>query len=664
MQHRYLTKSRFKFGMECPTKLYYTGKRAEYADQSLDDPFLEALADGGFQVGELARQYYPWGHDIKTLDYAEALEQTRALLQQHTVTIYEAAIRFKNLFIRADILRKNGNRVELIEVKSKSFNASEDLPFLNKKGNLVPAWKPYLYDIAFQTYVLTNAYPDYEVHPLLMLADKSALCPTNGLHQKFRIRKSDDNRKYVILKDELSKEDLTVPILKAVDVSSLTTMIGEGLGSDDFQPKGFEGTIEWLAAHYEHDEKIKPVPGSYCRECSFWATPKEVRRGVKDGFRECWTEAFGWNDPDFQQPNLFALWDYRKKDDAMAVGKLKLVDLDEEDLGLKDDDRPGLSRTARQLLQIEKAKQEDVTPYFDKAGMTREMETWRFPLHFIDFETSITPIPFTKGRRPYEMVAFQFSHHTVEENGQVRHAGQYLCTEQGSFPNIDFIRALKTALEADHGTIFRYSFHENTVLLAIYEQLAESDLGHEERHELMDFIISITQAKEKNGYAWVGPRNMVDLCYLVKRYYFDPYTNGSNSIKYVLPAVLNSSTYLQERYSKPIYGTKKGVESLNFKDWTWVERDIDGKVRDPYALLPAMFSDVTDKSSEFLLSDRDEGIRNGGAAMTAYARLQYEEMSDFERQRIVDSLLKYCELDTLAMVVIYEAWREWCNGNR
>jgi hypothetical protein len=30
-----------------------------------------------------------------------------------------------------------------------------------------------------------------------------------------------------------------------------------------------------------------------------------------------------------------------------------------------------------------------------------------------------------------------------------------------------------------------------------------------------------------------------------------------------------------------------------------------------------------------------------------------------ERQEIRRALLRYCELDTLAMVMIYEAWREW-----
>jgi hypothetical protein len=68
MQPRYLTKSRWKLGLECPTKLYYT-KKPEYFDGRLEDDFLQALAEGGFQVGELAKLYYPGGINIDELDY-------------------------------------------------------------------------------------------------------------------------------------------------------------------------------------------------------------------------------------------------------------------------------------------------------------------------------------------------------------------------------------------------------------------------------------------------------------------------------------------------------------------------------------------------------------------------------------------------------------------
>ena len=65
---RYLTKSRFLLALDCPAKLYYTGKD-QYPDKSADNEFLDALAKGGFQVGALAKCYYPGGHDIESRDY-------------------------------------------------------------------------------------------------------------------------------------------------------------------------------------------------------------------------------------------------------------------------------------------------------------------------------------------------------------------------------------------------------------------------------------------------------------------------------------------------------------------------------------------------------------------------------------------------------------------
>jgi len=148
---------------------------------------------------------------------------------------------------------------------------------------------------------------------------------------------------------------------------------------------------------------------------------------------------------------------------------------------------------------------------------------------------------------------------------------------------------------------------------------------------------------------------MVDMHKMVKRYYYDPFTNGSNSIKYVLPAILNSSPYLQGKYSQPVYGNPDFIPSHNFRNWVWIVTE-EGKIKDPYKLLPPIFDDTDLEKLELLISD--EELREGGAAMTAYARMQFSEMTEYEREKVRKALLKYCELDTLAMVMIYEGWKE------
>jgi hypothetical protein len=43
----------------------------------------------------------------------------------------------------------------------------------------------------------------------------------------------------------------------------------------------------------------------------------------------------------------------------------------------------------------------------------------------------------------------------------------------------------------------------------------------------------------------------------------------------------------------------------------------------------------------------------------AYARLQFESIECAERARWEVALKKYCELDTLAMVMIVQGWKSW-----
>ncbi len=217
MTPRYLTKTRYKLGIDCPTMLFYTGK-PEYPDQRDEDTFLASLAEGGFQVGELARQYYKGGINIDTLDYNEALAMTEDLMKRDQVIMYEPAFRYENLFIRIDILVKDGTNLRLIEVKSKSYDSTEDNSFLKKNGEISSGWDPYLHDVAFQKYVLEKACPGYTVRSFLMMADKNAPCPTDGLNQKFRITKDSTSRKDVIVSSTLTDEDLGRRILIEVPV--------------------------------------------------------------------------------------------------------------------------------------------------------------------------------------------------------------------------------------------------------------------------------------------------------------------------------------------------------------------------------------------------------------------------------------------------------------
>jgi hypothetical protein len=657
---RYFTKSAFKLAMECPTKLFYISKE-NYANQKKEDSFLEALAEGGFQVGALAKCYYPGGHEINSLNHEEALIETNKLLRQENVIIFEAAIRFKNSFIRTDILVKKGNCLELIEVKAKVFDdKNPDKSFLTKKNTIRSGWKSYIEDVAFQKYILSNAFPDFQVKAFLMLVDKNTRCPTDNLHQKFKISIDDNKHKTVKISENLSDKDLSEQIIFKQNVDECCEQIYKNeFVYNDIKMK-FNELIDFFEDYYLRDEKIISPICSNCGKCEFrTVVVVVVEKQFKSGYHECLTSHLGWKRKDFNDPLIFDVWDLRIKDKLIEQNKIKMISLTAEDIDIKKDEKPGCSRTERQWLQISKVKNNDKNIWIDKENLAREMSTWTYPLHFIDFETSKVAISFNKGRYPYEDIAFQFSHHIVYENGLIEHKGQYLNTKKGCFPNYDFIRALKKELENDQGSIFRYAAHENTILNAIYKQLIKDENYIEDREDLCSFIKSITEQTEKNKRIWEGKRNMIDLLALIKRYYYDPLSNGSNSIKKILPGILIQSSYLQEKYLKPIYGAEKnGIKSHNFKDWRWIQFE-NKEIIDPYSLLPKMFDDISKQELDAFNETLSLEVNDGGDAMAAYAKMQYEDISQDESEGLQKALLKYCELDTFAMVMIYEGWKDF-----
>jgi hypothetical protein len=198
---RYLTKSRFKLAVECPTKLFYTGK-SEYRNTSNEDEFLAMLADGGFQVGELAKLMYPDGVEIKAQKVEDAIAQTAELLNQESVILFEPAIVYEGFLVRVDVLVKRRNVFEVIEVKAKSYsgNGSE---MVGARGAIKSNYLAYLQDVAFQKYVVQNAFPGSTVTAHLLMPNKTKTAGLNGLNQCFKVRRN--GRQTEVLVEERAK---------------------------------------------------------------------------------------------------------------------------------------------------------------------------------------------------------------------------------------------------------------------------------------------------------------------------------------------------------------------------------------------------------------------------------------------------------------------------
>lgn len=639
---RYLTKSRFKLACECPKKLFYTGK-PDYYDANKDDDFLAMLADGGYQVGALAKLRFPSGVEIHGLEHQKALDDTAALLTRDQVVLFEPAIRFGNCFVRVDVLAKDGQNYELIEVKAKSFNTDKP-ELVGKNGQPKSDMLPYILDAAFQTWVLQSAIPGAQIRTFLMMPDKSKVAAIDGINQMFKID-SDSRAVDIRIPVDLDGKLLAETLLAKVDVTHLVEQILDG----EIAFPGGQGKLDALAAlwgdGYAANIKINPMIGAQCGNCQY---KKDPSGNLKSGRIECWSEAIGLPANDLASGTVLDIWNFRGKQKLIDQGIYKIAQVQRDDLGDFDEEigPEGLSTKLRQWLQIGGLPDEDKDRgyYLDERLILSENQGWKFPYHFIDFETASVALPFYQSMRPYEQVAFQFSHHVMEADGSVRHAGQFLSTMPGKFPNFEFARALRNELAGDDGTVFMWSPHENTILNRILSQIAESD--EPDRDELGEFVASLLKGQS---------RAMYDLCALASKAYFHPMTKGSNSIKKVLPSILNASVELREMYSTPIYGRPGGIQSLNFASadgFAWLDEKCPEGL-DPYQKLKALAKELLPAGV-----DAEDGsvIAEGGAAATAYSRLQFEDLDEGARTRIENALLRYCELDTLAMLIVFQGW--------
>jgi hypothetical protein len=273
-------------------------------------------------------------------------------------------------------------------------------------------------------------------------------------------------------------------------------------------------------------------------------------------------------------------------------------------------------RGERQLIQIRSTREnrEWIDP-----RLTAFVRSARYPLHFIDFETTRTALPYHAGMRPFDQLAFQWSCHTVESPGADPVHTEWLNTSP-EFPNFAFARALMETLSAN-GTVLTWAQHESNVINDIISQMSQYGVDDP---PLSTFLSQLVSSKGSQG-------RLVDMNRLTIEYYFHPRMKGKTSIKSVFPAVWSANAEIRGRVWARPYARESGGEIVN-----------------PYDLLPPL------NVGGQLMS-----VQEGTAAMRAYEMLIFGNLArDPEGQKNVQQLLlEYCKLDTLAMLVIWEHWR-------
>lgn len=614
----YFTKHLFKAGLQCPTKLYYYSH--EYPQNREIRPFLEHAGYNKRQLKALLRVQYPDGIKIREVNYEAASNKTEELLGSGKTVLFDPVFINKRRLAKIPVLVKNKNQVQLYFVQTKVFNPNKHR-LLNHHEKLYKKWAPYIFDAAFHVFVIQQMYPDWDIHSHLLLPDKTAGAQSDNLYKQL---KSPIN--------SINEEQLFHQIDITPNVATLLTEHKEPILNGE---KSFKETVELLSNQYFSGDKRSTDVGLKCKNCEFCLPSEQIKSGDKSGFNECWNQSNAVPQFSVSEPHVFDLIGpglKRWAEKGVYLQKnIPLSDLPSLESTVGDDN--ALTLKQRQTLQVRQAKGKEVPKEIIKQPIIEELNRWQYPLHFLDFEAGNYAVPIRKGRGPYHLVLFQYSCHTLYDDGTINHS-QWIAKNTDRYPNYDLVRQLMKVPAFLEGTIIQYSNFERTALKKIRRELAAETEEIADAPELIEWLGTIIQRNDSDRKR--GPY-MADLSRLVKKYYYNLYMANSLSIKDVVQSVLTVSEPLKEHYATAYQGS-------NFEDIHWWQWDkAKAAAQSPYAILKLLQPDVK--------------VGRGTEAMVAFGKVLNDALTKQSKERVFDALLKYCELDTLAMVMIYQHWK-------
>ena len=242
-------------------------------------------------------------------------------------------------------------------------------------------------------------------------------------------------------------------------------------------------------------------------------------------------------------------------------------------------------------------------PFIDHQSLEEDGRVLEDGFHVIDFETATAGVPFAEGLSPYEPVAFQWSLHSVTEEGLVHQ--EFLQIEPGEDPTFAFMEALGEALRSDDLPILHYTSHERTIVKAAARRYP---VFRGSANEFLERTVDLHRIL-KNGT------------------YFKEY-EGRYSLKFVGP------TLLAELEAALNSGTSEHFPHLN---------EMPSELREQLNRLSedAHYSDLA--------------INNGLVAQGKWLQAMDPDFNPDLRERIREELLGYCRVDTLQPVLVAAA---------
>jgi hypothetical protein len=622
-----LSKSLFKLGLACPIRLKHALATPALPRKSESDEYMQLLARGGYVFERLVKVYHPGEvMFVPKESHAAASARTLAKIKAGDCTLHEATFAAGGLMARADMVRVTGDTLDLIEIKSASAEAESKL-VADPKELLKKNWEPYVVDLAYQVHVarlaLKAAGIDKTIRAWFYLPNKLGSASPEEVRGLFTLTENGPGgRLEVTYRGKAKPGDQTslIAILEATEAIAQAYPGEESIADATTRLAGFVSSGQWPT----------PELGMKCKACEFNVP------GQTSGYDLCWgTQARA-------EHHLFTLgylgsMEYRNPGTVRRIVEQaaprapQVTDLQDEDVA---GDAPLQRGWKRQIMAVRTGRA-FISPELVRAAATlMRCQPENYPLFFLDYEGTRCAVPSAAGGRPYGQVAFQWSCHVIDNPGASPRHVEWLDTENEN-PNIGFLESLRKLL-GEQGTIYHWADYEVTVT----QELAQEIRGDEAKADLVSWV-DRNWGTPGNKKTAVKSERCLDLLEISRGHFYDPAMKGSHSLKKVLPVVWKNPA-IQKLFPK--YAVDQHGQP----------------VKSPYDALPALTLEDAANGAPVDLSKLDDLdiVKNGTGAMRAYEHVRYglAPSDQAARKSIRRQLMRYCELDTAAMVMVWKYW--------
>ena len=203
----------------------------------------------------------------------------------------------------------------------------------------------------------------------------------------------------------------------------------------------------------------------------------------------------------------------------------------------KDGEKKKLPRKLNQI-KVYKSKK----PIIDLDAIRMELNSLKFPLYFLDYETYPTAIPIFNGYHPYQHIVFQYSLHVLTEENykkglEPKHFEELIL-------DVDPAERITESLRkniGDAGTVISW--------YKVFENSRNRDLA-----KLVPLQFEFLHGIVERTY------DLMDI--VENQYYVHPGFEGRASIKKVLPAIRDMLKLPKEVLSYDDLGVKNGTEAI------------------------------------------------------------------------------------------------------